>query len=400
MPFDIELGPKTKTIFSAPRCGICLLYKKCKSPKMPVRGNGKKGILIVGEGPGATEDEQNKPFVGSSGKLLEECLEEVGIRMWKDCWITNAIICRPLDNRTPTSEEISYCQPNLAKAIKTLQPTTILTVGRAAIESLMTGIWLEDIGPMGRWAGWKIPGINYNAWVVPTYHPSFILREMEMGARRGTPIKKIFLDHLKLITEEKRPYETPPDYEKQIEVLTEQEFIVRRLKQFREWGGPIAFDYETMFLKPDRGGKIFSASVCWNGEKTIAFPWYGKEVKKEWKNLLESDCPKIAFNLKFEDRWSHANGIAVKNWTEDPMILAHIYDNRKYSCSLGFQALIWLGQGTYGMDSSYLAEKDSYKTNRIAMANLKQVLNYNGMDALLTYLVNAQLRGKLRLPKL
>src|SRR5437879_5510271 len=84
-----------------PKCGACGLFKTCQSPKMPPSGKGRKRILICSEAPGRNEDEQGIHFVGKAGQFLEECLEECEINFRKDCWITNAIICRPPKNKLP-----------------------------------------------------------------------------------------------------------------------------------------------------------------------------------------------------------------------------------------------------------------------------------------------------------
>src|SRR5688572_528647 len=81
-----------------PKCGACGLLKGCKSPKMPVSGKGAKGILIIGEAPGRDEDIQGRPFVGATGEKLETTLRKLGVEMRRDCWLTNALICRPKAN--------------------------------------------------------------------------------------------------------------------------------------------------------------------------------------------------------------------------------------------------------------------------------------------------------------
>jgi uracil-DNA glycosylase len=77
-----------------PKCGACALYKTCNSPKMEPTGDGRKRILIIGEAPGRTEDDEGRQFCGESGRLLEEKLSMFGINMRKDCWLENAIRCR------------------------------------------------------------------------------------------------------------------------------------------------------------------------------------------------------------------------------------------------------------------------------------------------------------------
>src|SRR6185503_19587936 len=95
-----------------PRCGACGLLKTCESPKMAPYGKGKRGVLIVGEAPGQSEDERGRPFVGKSGQFLRGTLEGLGFDMDRYAWTTNALICRPPNNQTPDNKRISYCRPN------------------------------------------------------------------------------------------------------------------------------------------------------------------------------------------------------------------------------------------------------------------------------------------------
>ncbi len=403
MPFNVPLPPPSTAAsrWTTPRCGLCGLLKKCKSPKIPISGKGKRKILIVGEAPGADEDAQNKFFVGRSGEELEDQLGRHEIDMREDCWLYNALICRPPNNRTPTSEEISYCRPNLSKVIKEKKPNVILTVGRPALESVLTGIWKEDLGPIGRWVGWKIPSVDLNAWIIPTYHPSYVLRERSAG-KMGSPIDAIFRRHLaQLKNLDSKPYETVPDYASQIEIIMDPERVAKILRSFLRDGGPISFDYETECLKPDMGGRIFTAAVCWRGKRTIAFPFYTAEVIQAWADLLASDCPKIGFNAKFEDRWTRRQKVPtikkqktrfsrmyVKNWAFDSMIGAHIVDNRRGICSLSFQTFVNMGVGDYSSHiSKYLSQKHSYHLNNIKQAPLQKLLLYNGIDALMNFLI-------------
>ncbi|MBA3352054.1 MAG: hypothetical protein H0U23_06455, partial [Blastocatellia bacterium] len=117
---------------------------KCGSPKIPVRGEGKKGILIVGEGPGDVEDSKNKPFAGESERFLKETLQRHGVVLRRDCWTTNSVICSPGFGGVPTSEQVGYCRPNVLKTIRETKPKAILLLGSAAVKSVIGHFWKED----------------------------------------------------------------------------------------------------------------------------------------------------------------------------------------------------------------------------------------------------------------
>ncbi|PCJ29702.1 MAG: uracil-DNA glycosylase [Rickettsiales bacterium] len=94
-------------------------------------------ILLIGEAPGATEDEQGIPFCGESGKLLDKMLASIGICRTKNAYITNTIFWRPPANRRPTTEEIDICKPFVEKHIALMKPKLIILVGGTATASLL-----------------------------------------------------------------------------------------------------------------------------------------------------------------------------------------------------------------------------------------------------------------------
>ena len=94
-------------------------------------------ILLIGEAPGATEDEQGIPFCGESGQLLDKMLEAIGISRTKNAYITNTIFWRPPANRKPTNEEINICKPFVEKHIALINPKLIILVGSTAATSLL-----------------------------------------------------------------------------------------------------------------------------------------------------------------------------------------------------------------------------------------------------------------------
>ena len=113
-------------------CGLC------EGRTQAVLGAGvpNSRIVIVGEGPGRNEDEQGKPFVGRSGQLLDQMLEQVGLSRNRNVFITNIVKCRPPENRDPMPEECLACRPWLDKILELIDPKIILCVGRIAAQQL------------------------------------------------------------------------------------------------------------------------------------------------------------------------------------------------------------------------------------------------------------------------
>lgn len=138
-------------------------------------GNSAASVVFVGEGPGADEDAQGRPFVGRAGRVLNSLLEAVGLDR-AEVYIANIVKCRPPGNRPPAAPEVAACLPFLEAQLEALAPKVIVPLGRVP-----AGILLETDKPLG-----KMRGIVHNrrgVAVVPTYHPSFLLRNGGAGPR-------------------------------------------------------------------------------------------------------------------------------------------------------------------------------------------------------------------------
>ncbi len=150
-------------------CTMCPLGTMGRTHVVFGDGNPDAHLMLVGEGPGAQEDKENRPFVGRSGKLLTRTLEHLGMQR-KDIFITNIVKCRPPDNRTPTIQESNTCKELLLlKQIKIIRPKIICTLGAAALHSLLDQP-VKITKMRGRLRSWN------NTLLLPTFHPAYILR--------------------------------------------------------------------------------------------------------------------------------------------------------------------------------------------------------------------------------
>ena len=365
----------------APRCELCRLYKGCVSPKMPVTGQGDRKVLIVAEAPGAKEDERNEQLIGKAGQRLRDTLSQIDVDLDQDCWKTNAIICRPPNNRTPTPQELEYCRPHLVETIDKLKPNVIVVLGDSALRQMIEPYWHQDVGPLERWVGAQIPLQPLNIWICPSWHPSYLEREKN-------DVRQLwFLKHLtaafKLQT---RPWEEVPDYKSKVERLNEVQSVFNDMAGFT---GMAALDYETNMLKPDDSRSVIvSASVTWGKskvERCVAFPMNSSN-KEAFRNFLRSPIPKIAANLKFEERWSLRHfKTRVRNWCWDTMQCAHVMDNRKGITSLDYQAFTRLGLPEYSTHIKPMlkgSKQDSSVNQVLTEISMPQLLLYNGLDTI------------------
>lgn len=151
------------------KCLACPLGKLGRTNVVFGDGNPDAQLMIIGEAPGADEDKQGLPFVGRSGKLLTKILTSLGIDR-KEIFITNSVKCRPPENRKPTPLESKTCKDILlTNQINIIKPKVICTLGATAIEAL-----LEK--PIKMYEVRGEPLVLNSIIVIPTYHPSYILR--------------------------------------------------------------------------------------------------------------------------------------------------------------------------------------------------------------------------------
>jgi DNA polymerase len=161
---------------------------------VPGEGNPNARIVFVGEGPGADEDAQGRPFVGRAGQLLDKVIAAMGLKR-SDVFICNILKCRPPDNRDPRPEEIISCLPYLQRQIELINPDVIVALGAHAARTL-----LNTNKPIGQlrgqfhqyYAGLGRPSIKLMA----TYHTAYLLRNYSQENRR-----RLWDDMKKVLTE-------------------------------------------------------------------------------------------------------------------------------------------------------------------------------------------------------
>ena len=194
---DDSLERIAAEVRSCAACDLC----KTRTNAAPGEGIERPLVMVVGEGPGADEDAAGRPFVGKAGQLLDKMLASIGLSRERNCFIANVVKCRPPQNRDPGPEEIAACAPFLERQIALLRPAAILCAGRVAAHLLLHTE--EGIGRLrGRFgeypAAFEImeSGALQSAGVapvpvLPTYHPSALLRNEEY--------KRPAFDDLKLL---------------------------------------------------------------------------------------------------------------------------------------------------------------------------------------------------------
>lgn len=380
--------------FEHSNCQKCGLDSDCASPRMPAGGQGQRGWLGIGEGPGKNEDLQGIQFVGEAGQLLMQYLAPYNIELHRDFKLINAVNCRPPKNRTPKAGEIAACRGRVFDVIDQMQPSHIWLMGEAAVKCFYGGRFSET--GIGRWRGLHIPDQLTGAWVHPTYHPSFALRAGK-DQNKLSLFEHDFKGVMAALSWAPPEFADPEAY---VHRLTDYGAIKAFLDELlaAAQAGPIsiAIDWETTHIKPWYPGfqRIWSAAICTSGEYAAAFPvsYPGAltdEQEAHVKDLLRAillhpNIYKSAHNLQFEHVWAQVVlGVTVKNWAWCTMNGAHVLDVRKYYAGLKFQAYVHWGLEGYEEEAKKYMKTGAGGINRLCDMPLDRLLLYNGLDALL-----------------
>lgn len=152
----------------AKACDKCRLRATCRGVVFG-EGDHEARLMFVGEGPGRSEDEQGRPFVGAAGQLLDRIIEAIGMKR-EQVYIGNIVKCRPPDNRLPQPDEAQACLPWLSEQIAIIEPLIIVCLGALATQTL-----ISPEARITRWRGqWYERG---GRLIMPTFHPAALLRD-------------------------------------------------------------------------------------------------------------------------------------------------------------------------------------------------------------------------------
>ncbi len=169
--FDMSLDELRECAMECRKC------KLCSTRKNVVFGEGcsdHPDVMVIGEGPGETEDETGRPFVGKAGQYLDSWLKAVSLSRENNAYIANIVKCRPPQNRDPEEDEKSACMAFIKQQIDLIQPKAILCLGKPASTEL-TGITSSMESLRGKFYFYesRIP-------MICTYHPAAVLRNMSL----------------------------------------------------------------------------------------------------------------------------------------------------------------------------------------------------------------------------
>jgi len=163
-------------------CRRCRLFRD-RTRTVPGEGSPQARIMIVGEGPGAEEDREGRPFVGPAGQLLTKMLQAIQLDR-QAVFITNRVKCRPPGNRNPEPEELSACFPYLKEQIRLIKPLILVALGTFAAQGL-TGLDRSISALRGKSYFFQ------DTLCIPSYHPAFLLRSPEFKRQAWEDLQEI-----------------------------------------------------------------------------------------------------------------------------------------------------------------------------------------------------------------
>lgn len=311
----------------ANECLKCKLYQQgCKTYKMPGSGSEEPEIIFVGEAPGYNEDETGTPFVGQAGQLLRESLQELNLPLDK-IRFTNAVRCRPPNNRTPTAAEVKACMPFLTEELTHYQPRVVVLLGNTPLKAVLG---LNGISSYQGQGAIERDGVKY----VPAYHPSFILRQggsaaaMEDWLRSMGDIINAYEG-----TEAVQAADAHYDY---IIPMSVDELLAMRDELLANPDELIACDVEGISIRLDLpGNKIISIAFA-NSTKAWTFPvdhkesWWNAE-ERAWVQAIITDVLTGTTSTVMPDGLGGYRLRTVAEPTHQPKIINH---NMKFDCKI------------------------------------------------------------------
>ena len=355
-----------------PACHSCKADRLCSHPKQKWPGKATDVVFVV---PGIEEDSENALAQGVYRQLRTLC-ERVGVTLDSYAKI-------PVTACYDAGQDAwKACQPLVGSELTRLSPKVVIPFGPKATQSVVGRYWRKPAELYDRWYGQQIPCRDLNAWICPVGMAATHKKSNEVSSMWAY---RWLRDAMRLKT---RPWEQGAiEPASLVRILYDPQEIIRELESIAANAEVSAFDYETTGLKPEWDcHEIYTMSVAWprgDAIDCIAFPVFG-ETHDAIRKYLRSGGNKVAANMKFEERWSHAKlGVRVKNWLWDTMIASHWENPIDGITGLKYQAFARLGIPYFAESvEGYFESPAHSERNRIAQAPIQDLLSYNGIDSI------------------
>lgn len=368
---------------------------------MQPTGSSHPLAYILGEAPGREEDEQNKQFVGRSGKILRARLPA---ELLPKLRFNNCARTRPKDNKTPDRIVLECCRPSVEQDIAATKPKAIWGFGGTALQ------WASGFSGIGDWRGRRFPVEigGHACWFYPIAHPAYILRKRRSWAENkgadviGSEDERAFVLDIQRAIDDLNHLPTPEVHnraraEHGLELYEGGPGQIKALRKCFAWAKEqqgVGLDYETNGIRPYKAGSKIVTAAIGNAEKAFAFAldhsqsgWTEAErteIGELWVDFLKAPVTKAVHHLPFEMEWTAVKFgkelLRASRW-EDTLTQASTLDERKSSKlkrQAGPLSLDFLCKQYFGLNLKALTQLNKAKLDQEPVL---EVLRYNAMDA-------------------
>lgn len=396
------MGKDVATTIRNPECTRCKkLCEFAKTVCMPGYGPKDADIMVVGEAPGEKEDERGIPYIGKAGFLLKKELLPTAGLVEEEIRFTNAVRCRPPNNRTPTIREIEACRSYLEAEIRMVQPKVVVLTGNVPLASALSFFAKDNketkVSGITKWSGKVMWHREWNCWVIPMFHPSYVSRmrnqtQSEWYFERCVEVLKMAEE----LARKPRPEVPLPE----LEAVQEPKRFLEVAKEMAE-AGTFAFDIET----GNKGSRawhtfVIGFSLACNGKRGYYIPWtlFEDRRSKVWEAFVDlmtnPKYLKIMHNGAYETRIFKFNDIPIRGQYHDTMVMAQLTDENFYK---GLKDLSWV----HTMYGGYERPLDLYKKEHKIKADYSLIpfdlmWEYGAMDSVVTYQLWERLLPQMR----
>ena len=370
----LELSSKSSV------CSKCKLKDRTFVPASHPDKHIEKNILIIGEAPGYDEAREGKPFVGKSGQLLRESLKEVGFKL-EELTFSNILKCHPEDNATPETEEINLCVPTyLMREIELIKPQLIIAVGSVACKGLGLGDKITNLRG-------QILSLENGITVLPTYHPSFILRNYANVSIFKSDLRKAYnlLFASSMFKEESCTIVTNLYGIEQFETFYKKcktnKAIVSVDIETNNMLNPLEVGSSLVCVGFSDGEENFS--IILNHPDVVDLKYRNTALEIVKKFMRDKDIGKVGHNLTFDTKWLISRGIEVENILGDTMVMAHILDENRKEKDYALKILVmeYFGCYKHHLDLENLNELGLYNCEDIYYTRKLYDIFWTKMDS-------------------
>lgn len=370
-----------------PECTKCSRHKhrtQVVCPQIRCEEGERPDLFIIGTAPSESDDRDNKHFTNKSGLVyLRPMLKEI-----TDSYVIDTAV-RCFSNGQPTKSAIDACRPNWMELIKKYDPKVVVALGKYGAEAVL-GKKIKLAKVVG-----QSLGVEYNGHTIPTvfnYAPGYVAGFDGKKGGEAEKTKNLWFDTWDIVDD---VLNNGLSEKPKVRILKNYSHVLKFLDfLLNDYDGVVAYDYETNgdvdTLRPELCNefKILTIGVGYNG-KGVSFPMdypgmfsdsQVKTIRSMWiKILKQKDCVKVAQNAKYEHK-CNISRLGFTHYLEDTMLIMNVI-HELAPCSLGS-----IG-GYFGFSwAGYKIEMSGIQQNPIDTP-IDELLEYNALDALLTYLI-------------